>query len=266
MFSALCRQPTKDVEAQFLLAGSGPVPKPLQQVDVWKASKTWISAFEFDPYLLYLRADGKPLSHSQTRAVYMALLTLWNRNQIILTIDAGTAIIIANPVQTGPKTPINRIKDILANWIIAHVSRNRTAEQQKRALESNTKTAKVQNEVLGDRVKEMLYVGLVATDPQSQGHGYGGALLDTITSMADALGQASWLHSSSVINDGFYNSHGFETVGKIYLGDDNPEWHQEPVLLQIMVREPRNKPEVSPTEKHLKSYFVNPLPPFSFLV
>ena len=40
---------------------------------------------------------------------------------------------------------------------------------------------KLISEVLGDRIKDMIFVDLLATQPESQGHGYGGALLDTIT-------------------------------------------------------------------------------------
>ncbi|KIM46361.1 hypothetical protein M413DRAFT_441453 [Hebeloma cylindrosporum] len=93
---------------------------------------------------------------------------------------------------------------------------------------------KLISEILGDRIKDMIYVNLLATQPQSQGHGYGGALLDIVTRLADAQGRAAYLSSSNVLNAGFYNSHGFKTVGEVYLGDDNPEWHQEPIILRLV--------------------------------
>jgi len=110
---------------------------------------------------------------------------------------------------------------------------------------------KLVSEVLGDRIKDMIYVNLLATQPQSQGHGYGGALLDTVTRLvcylarfksqqltsslqADAQGRAACLASSNILNTQFYNSHGFKTVGEVYLGDDNPEWHQEPIILRLV--------------------------------
>jgi GNAT superfamily N-acetyltransferase len=34
---------------------------------------------------------------------------------------------------------------------------------------------------IGERAKDMIHVNIVCTDPESQGHGYASALLDTIT-------------------------------------------------------------------------------------
>ena len=36
------------------------------------------------------------------------------------------------------------------------------------------------------------------------------------------------------MNTDFYNSHGFVTVGKFLLGDENPEWHEPSVLVSIV--------------------------------
>ena len=75
-------------------------------------------------------------------------------------------------------------------------------------------------------MEDMIYVGLLATEPASQGKGYGGALLEVIndfvsaiplinsrhylpqfSSQADELSKATWLISSNTLNDPFYNSH-----------------------------------------------------------
>ena len=56
----------------------------------------------------------------------------------------------------------------------------------------------------------------------------------TSLSQADAQGRATYLVSSNILNFEFYNSHGFETVGEVYLGDDNPGWHQEPITVQLV--------------------------------
>ena len=109
---------------------------------------------------------------------------------------------------------------------------------------------------IGDRVSSMIYVSLLATDPTSQAHGYGGALLEAVNDLvcvftlsnvalfswranctrfqADSTGQASWLQSSNTENDAFYHSHGYETVGTYYMGDGNPEWTGKPILIQIV--------------------------------
>jgi len=51
----------------------------------------------------------------------------------------------------------------------------------QRRAEVGTKVTNVTKEKIGDRTKDMLYVDLLCTSPESQDHGYGGALLDTIT-------------------------------------------------------------------------------------
>jgi predicted GNAT family acetyltransferase len=47
--------------------------------------------------------------------------------------------------------------------------------------EFRTKAGEVISEQIGPREKEMIYVSLVFTAPESQGHGYASALVGTIT-------------------------------------------------------------------------------------
>jgi hypothetical protein len=51
---------------------------------------------------------------------------------------------------------------------------------------------------------------------------------------ADVVGRACWLVSSNISNEGFYNSHGFKSVGEVVLGADNPDWHEGPVRVQVV--------------------------------
>ena len=50
----------------------------------------------------------------------------------------------------------------------------------QREKEVQDKTTKMIEDSLGDSAKEMVYVSLIATSPESQGRGYGGALMKTI--------------------------------------------------------------------------------------
>ncbi|KDR83930.1 hypothetical protein GALMADRAFT_236428 [Galerina marginata CBS 339.88] len=220
---------SKELGAQLL--STHPVVT-LRLADTWKAARTWNDAFLDDPMITYLRAGEKPRSTSNRVAVTV-VLALWMQSKVVLTVNGGAALIVASPVQTG-SPPIERLADILINWIATAAQKLGTAEQKKRNKETKEKIAKVTALVLGDRVNEMLYVSLLATEPQSQGQGLGSALLETVTSYADILGQSAWLVSSNVLNTGFYNSHGFKTVGEAYLGDDNSEWHQVPVIIRIV--------------------------------
>ena len=47
------------------------------------------------------------------------------------------------------------------------------------------KARKALDTVLGDRIKDMLTVMILATEPSSQKRGYEGALLDAVTSLVD---------------------------------------------------------------------------------
>lgn len=107
---------------------------------------------------------------------------------------------------------------------------------------------------IGDQADKMWYIDSLATDPGSQGQGFGGALLDSIatfvrhklvlrdtqnlttTLQADILSDTTWLQSSNIDNTGFYNSHGYFTVAEIVLGEDNPTWDGKPVVVSIVRR------------------------------
>jgi len=84
----------------------------------------------------------------------------------------------------------------------------------------------------------MIYVSLLATHPSQQGRGYATALLKTIIAIADAQNRALFLHTSSEANVEFYAAFGLVEVGHELLGEDNPTWHQDPVRVSLMVREP----------------------------
>jgi len=43
-----------------------------------------------------------------------------------------------------------------------------------------------------------------------------------------------WLVSSNIANTAFYNSHGFQTIALILLGEDNPDWHAEPIVVSLV--------------------------------
>ncbi|KAF8914156.1 hypothetical protein CPB84DRAFT_61817 [Gymnopilus junonius] len=226
-------KPVGDLEGQFLAV---PSVKPLRLVDTWKAATTWFNALEGDPLNVYIRATSKPLA---TKATYFLILLLWMKSLIILTINAGAALIVANPIKTGPSSSMDRLVDLITKWTTAILYRSLTEEQKKRRDEIDEKVTNLTKNVLGDRTKEMIYVDLLVTEPRSQRHGYGSALLQTMTSYGDSLVRAVWLQTATHQNVLFYKLFGFEVLGETVLGDDNPEWHQDPVILRLMVREPK---------------------------
>lgn len=58
-------------------------------------------------------------------------------------------------------------------------------------------------------------------------------LLTESYNQADAQGRATAL-TTNLLNTGFYNSLGFVEKGRILLGDNNPTWHEPPVVLLVV--------------------------------
>lgn len=77
------------------------------------------------------------------------------------------------------------------------------------------------------------YLPLIGIDPQHQGKGLGGALLDHALALADRDGVPAYLESSNPRNIGLYERHGFERLGQIQNGSS-------PTLVP-MLRKPRRR-------------------------
>jgi ribosomal protein S18 acetylase RimI-like enzyme len=61
------------------------------------------------------------------------------------------------------------------------------------------------------------YLSLLGTDPDSQGHGYGSAVLRPVLERCDADGVGAYLESSKPRNIDFYARFGFRVMGELQL-------------------------------------------------
>lgn len=77
------------------------------------------------------------------------------------------------------------------------------------------------------------YLPLIGIDPQHQGKGLGGALLDHALALSDRDGVPAYLESSNPRNIGLYERHGFERLGRIQNGSS-------PTLVP-MLRKPQRR-------------------------
>lgn len=75
------------------------------------------------------------------------------------------------------------------------------------------------------------YLPLIGTDPAQQGNGYGSALLRHALAICDQQKMPAYLEASGARNVPLYQSHGFEVLGTIQVGNS-------PVLTP-MLRRPR---------------------------
>jgi hypothetical protein len=46
--------------------------------------------------------------------------------------------------------------------------------------------------------------------------------------------RAIWLKSTNEKNTSFYLFHGYKVVDTVVIGNDNPDWHNAPVVLNIV--------------------------------
>ncbi|KAI0346794.1 hypothetical protein BDW22DRAFT_461668 [Trametopsis cervina] len=111
-----------------------------------------------------------------------------------------------------------------------------TKQQNDRLAEFSTKFRKALLESIGDERLEMYELGGLATRPSKQGLGYGSAMVNFVTGLADANRRGTWLGSSNVANTGFYESFGFRTVAEFVVGESDPTWTDPPVLVKVMSR------------------------------
>ncbi|KAJ2914548.1 hypothetical protein MD484_g5882, partial [Candolleomyces efflorescens] len=209
--------------------------------DVCHAAKCWDAAFKNDPLYNYVRGgQGEGYWQSLLKREAMAGVFLsWKRTKLAITMKGGSSVVIIHPPSLPTRTQRDVFLDTFGDSLLEFGRNIGSREARKRDLDSRNKIQKVISETLGERVAEMIHVPLVFTDPSSQGRGYASALLDTVGRMADMLGEACWLGSSNIANEPFYNSNGFYAIGEAIIGGDDPNWHEAPVIVQIMVREPQ---------------------------
>ena len=76
------------------------------------------------------------------------------------------------------------------------------------------------------------YLAILGTEPDTQGHGIGSALMHPVLDDCDRNGVAAYLESSKETNLAFYGRHGFRVTGELRLPDGPVIWP--------MWREPRS--------------------------
>ncbi|KAF9527977.1 hypothetical protein CPB83DRAFT_894698 [Crepidotus variabilis] len=227
----------KEIASDAHLEGKGLEPhslsvivEPLRKGDIWKGTETWNDAFIHDPMTNYVSDPNQ--DKTARRVITSAALALWIETKQSLTINHGEALLISTPPE-DIQHPIHRRLDGVLGEFLRLLGRLGSAEGKKRVKEADAKIKLAVQEAIGDSARDMWLVDLVCTNPQSQGSGYGSAMLDAIKARLDLSGKSAWLTSSNVANDAFYNSHGFFSVANDYLGDDNPKWDRKPVKVQI---------------------------------
>jgi len=222
----------------FSLLQSPGQARPLGFGDFSTISNTMDASLKDDPLTRYLTHTKDHRDNLVTRFFsnlfrysylrqFMYYKTGW-------TFDDGDAFVCySDPAKPKPWT--FGILQYIAMQLLFLV---RGPEENKRQIEVQNKMDAAAREALGDQAKYMINLANLHTIPAKQGRGYGTTLVKLVTAEADRRSLSTCLCSINVANTGFYNSLGFLTAKHIFIGEDNPAWHEPPVVIDLMVREP----------------------------
>ncbi|KZP18408.1 hypothetical protein FIBSPDRAFT_956387 [Athelia psychrophila] len=146
------------------------------------------------------------------------VVMIHNHEYVAQTVDTGSSVAF------GKKKPVNELlkKLIPPSKRSAQKSQNPNSPPSFRPRWRTESTTCM-----------MWYLNILFTAPECQGRGYAGAVLGSVTALADAQNRATWLASSNVLDREFYNSQGFNTAGTITIGRGDADWHKAPVVLDL---------------------------------
>ncbi|KAI0048025.1 hypothetical protein FA95DRAFT_1558413 [Auriscalpium vulgare] len=213
-----------------------------------KTVETVLAAFQDDPLEAYVfrppDTDGSPryvVFKALRRADFALSFKEYVKTRRAFTVNKGNSFVLHTPAfdDDAPRhTPS------LFEILIARISRIcNTPQQRRRMKEWHDKYLAAIEKHVGSHANEFFSVDGLATHPAFQGHGYGSALMNAVSALADEAGCRTWLGSSNPVNQVFYESFGYVAVAEIVLGDD-PDYTGKPIVTLLMIREPKEKPSV----------------------
>ncbi|KAJ3539695.1 hypothetical protein NM688_g6329 [Phlebia brevispora] len=220
------------------------VPEPMQYRDVPAVVRMIAQAAEemYDPLEHYMNdTPDKGDAKWKENVAYMTQYyhwTKWAYDKKAWTInhDHTDRRSSTPPPKDKADSPLDKMLDGIADYAMAST---RTKQQTKRFEEFLEKIRKAVRSSCGDRLQDMFYISGVATAPAKQRRGYASTLMRMACTMADERNSATWLVVGNVpANNAFYAAFGFVTVAQTLLGDEDPDWTEDPVPVDVMVREP----------------------------
>jgi len=162
------------------------------------------------------------------------------RRHEVWTINHGDSILRFSPapvtVPRGRKT-LNGLINGFVRRFLNLFTLFRSKEQKKRRVEIHEKLTAAIASALGDRVAELISLDGLSTAPEKQGLGYASVLVDELVAMADAQSRGTWLTTTHQTQT-FYAQFGFKTIATFSVGEANPTWREDPVIVCLMQREP----------------------------
>ncbi|KAH9950505.1 hypothetical protein B0H21DRAFT_537951 [Amylocystis lapponica] len=229
-------------------ASTLPEVKPLRHSEIPNVTKTTDTAFftEADLIGTYRRMTpdrNRSLLMRQRQKLAVAILMASSiHRHAALSVAGGDGILIF----TDPDSALSRRRRIAdkllrvvvegANRIIYSID---SKEQKVRTAEWDRKMEAAVASSIGDEVKEMISLDMLAVAPARQGLGYGTALVLSVAEKADAEGRSVWVITNQNTAS-YYAQFGFSTVKEVLFGEKNPTYNGPPVIASIMVRKPKD--------------------------
>ncbi|KAL1944248.1 hypothetical protein VTO73DRAFT_3433 [Trametes versicolor] len=212
---------------------------PLRYGRISKAADTLQRAFANDPIMIYYgSADTVPFFHARWKLRHSVTLLDAVHQKRVLTVNQGDAVLeYGIPGNNTPSTGYKLFHELLESFD--------TPELKRRKAEFRGKVMEFVRDAFGEQVNDMYDLQMLATAPEAQGRGYGSALVNAVTDMADAEGRDTWVITVNASE--FYEHLGFQIVREGVLGDDNPSWEGKPVPVFVL-RKRASKARVAPRD------------------
>ncbi|KAH9835738.1 uncharacterized protein C8Q71DRAFT_858588 [Rhodofomes roseus] len=237
-----------------------PKIEPMRVVDVPKTVDEMLVANEGDPWARY--KGGHPVDNVEKTIFPLQLKTTiylrWLdgiRRREHWTINRGDSVLVYSAAENSLprwKRTINQTIQTLINRFLGVFPYLSTPEQRKRGKEAGDKLRATIAQHIGDRAADLISLDNLVTAVRAQKRGYASALVTKLMDLADEQGRGVWLftHERTV---GFYAQFGFKRIAHFTVGDDNPTWTEKPVVMCMMLREPKTDSPQHVTEQKTDS-------------
>ncbi|KAH8118717.1 hypothetical protein DFH11DRAFT_1568845, partial [Phellopilus nigrolimitatus] len=208
--------------------------------DVKTATKAVTEAEIDDPLMIYMHdtPDARDTRFNRwiNRFRYALGMHQWVLRNMGLVVDNGHALVCNQPAPEADKrSKFDQLLDKLFRLADkALVAVGQTKQQRRRLAEAHATLDRFVEEMLGADAPKMRAVNSLVTAEAFRRRGYGGALVDAITHMADAEGRSTYLLSSNPINTEFYNAHGFFSLAEVLIGENDPTWEKPPISIPLV--------------------------------
>lgn len=188
--------------------------RPARRSDVPALARVLGRAFQDDPVMMWMQPDNT--RRAAALAGFFGALTRYHYLagagvEVALSESGVGAAALWDPPGKGEPSPREQIAMLPA---VIRAFRGRLGEG--RALTEQMKAVHPE--------EPHWYLGILGSDPESRGGGFGHALMTSRLDRCDAAGAPAYLESSNPDNIPYYNRFGFDVTGEIVIPDGPSLW------------------------------------------